>query len=538
MQPDFVFMLTLDDRTVGNAFECVEQLGNADVPVVGFKDIGLPFDDLRRLASAIGKTGRRIALEVVSLDAESEMASARAALEFEVDYLLGGTRAGQVAPLLAESAIQYFPFCGRIEGHPGRLSGTIGEIADSARRITEIDNVDGVDLLAYRWQDGDVVELMRAVVRSSMGPVIVAGSIDRYERIASVAKAGAAGFTVGTAIYRGRFGGMNAGLREQVETVLEMNNEVGMDINRSMIESAAERIAHRVRHTPMVRADTIESGSGVRISLKLESLQHSGSFKARGAFNTLLTTDVPQSGVIAASGGNHGAAVAYACQQLNVPAEIFVPEISSPVKVRRLRDYGVGVNIVPGSYADAFEASEARRRETGAASIHAYDHSSVVAGQGTTGLEISEQLTDVDTVFVAVGGGGLIGGIASWFRGDAKVVGVEPKACRSLSAALEAGRPVDVDVGGLAADALGARRIGGIAYEAASRYVDHVITLDDPDIGNAQSVLWNEFRIAAEPAGAAALAPLLTGQYRPRPREHICVLICGGNADLNKLAAA
>ena len=537
MQPEFVFMLTLNDRTVENAFECVEQLGDADVPVVGFKDVGLPFDELRRLASRIRKTGRRTALEVVSLDAESEMASARAALEFEVDYLLGGTRAEQVAPLLAGSPIQYFPFCGRIEGHPSRLLGTVEEIAERARRITELDNVDGVDLLAYRW-DGDVVELIRSVVRSSKGPVIVAGSIDRYERIASVAKAGAAGFTIGTAIFRGKFGGMNAGLRDQVETVLDMNHEVGMDITRSMIESAAERIADKVRHTPMVRADTIESDIGDQIFLKLESLQHSGSFKARGAFNTLLTTDVPESGVIAASGGNHGAAVAYACQQLNVPAEIFVPEIASPVKVQRLRDYGAGVNIVPGSYADALAASEERRRETGAASIHAYDHSSVVAGQGTTGLEISEQMADVDTVFVAVGGGGLIGGIASWFRGNAKVVGVEPKACRSLSAALEAGEPVDVDVGGLAADALGARRIGGIAYEAASRYVDHVITLDDPDITNAQSVLWNEFRIAAEPAGAAALVPLLTGQYKPRSGERICVLICGGNADLNKLAAA
>ena len=537
MAPEFIFMLTDNDRTVVNAFDCIEQIGDARVPVVGFKDVGLPLEDLKRLADAIRASGRRSALEVVSLDAESELRSARAAIEFGVDYLLGGTRAEEVTRVIAGSGLRYFPFCGTVVDHPSRLCGTIDEIAESARRLTQIEHVDGVDLLAYRWS-GDVEALTAAVVEAARGGVIAAGSIDSGERIAALTRAGVKGFTVGTAIFNGKFAMKNSGLRYQVETVLKLNHEVIMDITREMIVSAADRIAGRVRNTPVMRADPVIDSAGADIFLKLESLQHSGSFKARGAFNTLLSGDIPDAGVIAASGGNHGAAVAYACQKLGIPVEIFVPEIASPVKLKRLRDYGAQVHVVPGSYADALEASEKQRDATGARAIHAYDAASVVAGQGTTGHEMSEQLPDLDTVIVAVGGGGLIGGIASWFRGGVKVIGVEPRACHSLTAALEAGGPVDVDVGGLAADALGARRIGGIGYEAASKYVDQTIMLEDDDIAAAQLLLWNEFRIAVEPAGAAALAPLMTGQYVPQPGERVCVLVCGGNADLAKLAAA
>ena len=537
MVPEFIFMLTENDRTVGDAFECLERIGDARVPVVGFKDVGLPFDDLKRLSNAIRMSGRQCALEVVSLDAESELRSARAAVALGVDYLLGGTRAESVVQIIRGTGIRYFPFCGMVVDHPSRLCGTIEEISTSAGRLTEIDGVDGVDLLAYRWH-GDVEAMTAAVVSASRGGVIAAGSIDSGERIAALTRAGVTGFTVGTAIFNGKFLSNNKELRHQVEAVLDLNREVTMDITREMIVSAANRISGKVRNTPVMRADPIVSSSGADIFLKLESLQHSGSFKARGAFNTLLSEDIPEAGVIAASGGNHGAAVAYACQKLDIPAEIFVPEISSPVKLERLRDYGAQVHVIPGSYADALEASEKHRAATGARAVHAYDAASVVAGQGTTAHEMGEQISDLDTVIVAVGGGGLIGGISSWFRGGVKVIGVEPRACRSLTAALEAGGPVDVEVGGLAADALGARRVGGIAYEAASRYVDQTITLQDEDIAAAQALLWREFRIAAEPAGAAALAPLMTGQYVPAPGERICVLVCGGNADLAKLAAA
>ena len=536
MQPEFIFMLTLDDRTVPDARERLAELGDARVPVVGFKDVGLPFDDLRGLAREIRATGRRTALEVVSLDAASELRSAASALDLGVDYLLGGTRAEQVVPLLAGSGIGYYPFCGRIEGHPSRLCGSLSEIVDSAARLSAIEGVDGLDLLAYRW-DGDGAILAAAVAAASPKPVIAAGSIDRPLRIEALAHAGVAAFTVGTAAFLRRFPASGASLRSQIDAILRINEETGMEISRAMIEDAARRIAERIRRTPVIEVGDI-ARSGSDVFLKLESLQHSGSFKARGAFNTLLSGTAPEAGVIAASGGNHGAAVAYACQQLGMPVEIFVPEISSPVKQRRLREFGAIVHVVPGTYVDALAASELRRAETGATSVHAYDLPAVVAGQGTVGKEIAAQVEDVDTVLVAVGGAGLIGGVASWFRGDVKVIGVEPVSCRSLAAALEAGHPVDVDVGGLAVDALGARRVGNIGYDAASHYVDRVITLADDEIARAQVELWRSFRIAAEPGAAAAFAPLLTGAYTPARGERVCVLICGGNADLSTLAAA
>ena len=531
-------MLTHNDVTVPDARERIREIGDADVAVVGFKDVGLPVEELKRLADDIRKSGRQVALEVVSLDVGTELESAAAAVALNVDFLLGGTCPEGVLPLIADTEIQYYPFCGQIEDHPSKLLGDAGSIARDAARLTAMDGVKGVDLLAYRWQHGDVPAMVSSVVSAASGKVIAAGSIDRVERIRDLARAGVSAFTVGTAAFSSQFSANGVGLRAQVDCISQFDRENEFAVSKSMIENAAGRIVHQVRETPVVRADGLFESRGSNVFLKLESLQHSGSFKARGAFNTLLSTEVPPAGVVAASGGNHGAAVAYACKKLGIAAEIFVPEISSPTKLDLLRKYGATVHVVPGTFANALEACNEREEETGASSIHAYDALSVVAGQGTTGREISNQIGNVDTVLVAVGGGGLIGGISSWFRGDVKVVGVEPMSCRSMAAALEAGEPVDVDVGGLAADSLGARKVGTIAYDATRRFVDQVVTLEDTDIRAAQLFLWNEYRVVAEPAGAAALAPLLTGAYVPAAGENVCVLVCGGNTDLATLAAA
>ncbi len=538
MRPTFIFMLTQDDVTVADARARVRELGDAGVSIVGFKDIGLPVEELKLLAQDIRRSGRQVALEVVSLDTGAELDSARAAVGLEVDYLLGGTCPEGVLPEITGTEIRYFPFCGEIRDHPSILMGASDAIARDAARLMAMDGVEGVDLLAYRWQDSDVPGMVARVVEAAGGKVIAAGSIDRPERVLDLATAGVSAFTVGTAAFSNRFPAKKSGLRGQVDSILQIGGDLDYTVSKSMIERAAGRIDHQVRETPVVRADGLFEQLGGNVYLKLESLQHSGSFKARGAFNTLLSMDVPPVGVVAASGGNHGAAVAYACQKLGCSAEIFVPEISSPAKLAHLRKYGATVHVVPGTFAEALEACNEREAATGAAPIHAYDALSVVAGQGTTGREISNQIDNVDTVLVAVGGGGLIGGISSWFRGDVKVVGVEPRSCRSMAAALEAGQPVDVEVSGLAADALGARKVGNIAYDAATRFVDQVVTLRDADIRAAQLFLWNEYRVVAEPAGAAALAPLLTGAYVPEAGENVCVLVCGGNTDLATLAAA
>jgi threonine dehydratase len=265
--------------------------------------------------------------------------------------------------------------------------------------------------------------------------------------------------------------------------------------------------------------------------LKLEQLQHTGSFKPRGAFNRILSHRVPSAGVIAASGGNHGVAVAFAVQRLGHRAEIFVPEVCPPVKVQRLRDYGAQVTLVGATYAEALQASQVRAAETGALVVHAYDQPEVVAGQGTLGYEFAQQVPDLDTVLVAVGGGGLIGGIAAWFEGNVRVIGVEPESAASMAAALNRGEPVDAEVGGIAADSLGARRVGALAFSLAKDYVDRVILVKDESIRAAQRVLWNDLRIVAEPGGATATAALLSGAYQPALGERIGVVICGGNTD-------
>jgi threonine dehydratase len=331
-----------------------------------------------------------------------------------------------------------------------------------------------------------------------------------------------------------------------------------MSISSDDIQSAARRLDGHIRRTPVISLAAGSFGLPALLTLKLESLQHAGSFKARGAFNALLTArdggngvpaaGVPPAGVIAASGGNHGAAVAYAAKSLGYRAEIFVPEVASPAKIRRLRDFDADLQIVGATYAEALLACQARQRETGALSIHAYDEPAVLAGQGTLALELQEQAPDLETVLVAVGGGGLIGGIAAWYESNARhgagkrnrspqIIAVEPEACPTLHQALVAGRPVDVEVGGLAADSLGAKRVGSLMFEIAGRAITGSCLVTDDAIRAARQMLWRDFRLAVEPGGATALAALISGRYASRAGERIGVVICGGNTDPQDLAA-
>ena len=309
-------------------------------------------------------------------------------------------------------------------------------------------------------------------------------------------------------------------------------------VPRPMIEAAAQRIVGHARVTPVMRLGTGAFGCEADISLKLECLQHAGSFKTRGAFNNLLSLDVPAAGVAAASGGNHGAAVAYAARARGMKATIFVPEISPPPKIEAIRRFGADVVIGGAQYDDAQAACDRFVAETGALKIHPFAAKETIAGQGTLGREWQEQEPDLDTVLVAVGGGGLISGIAAWFAGSkVKVVGVEPAGSRALQAALEAGRPVQVDVASIAADSLGARNVGPLVHAVCKDTVDHVVLVPDSAIAEAQVTLWRDLRLAVEPGGAAALGALLCGAYGPTPGERLGVLVCGANVDLGKLAA-
>ncbi|WGF89797.1 threonine/serine dehydratase [Marinivivus vitaminiproducens] len=311
-------------------------------------------------------------------------------------------------------------------------------------------------------------------------------------------------------------------------------------VTREQIAATEALIRPHVRRTPVIGTDASDFGlAPTSLLFKLELLQHSGSFKARGAFANLLLRDVPAAGVVAASGGNHGAAVAYAARRLGKSATIFVPAISSPAKIDRIRDYGAELVIGGERYADALAASEAHAASTGAMTIHAYDQPETLMGQGTIGLELERDVSEaVDTLLVAVGGGGLIGGIASWFAGRTKVVAVEPEAAPTLHAALAAGRPVDAPAGGIAADSLAPRRIGRLAFAVAQAHVaPEVVLVSDDAIRQAQAALWSRLRIAAEPGGAAAFAALLTGGYGPEPGERVAVLVCGGNTEAVSLVA-
>lgn len=293
-------------------------------------------------------------------------------------------------------------------------------------------------------------------------------------------------------------------------------------IDRERIAAVAKTIAPFVRRTPAIELDGVQ--------LKLELLQHAGSFKTRGAFANLLLRDVPAAGVVAASGGNHGAAVAYAAMRLGTPAKIFVPSISSSTKIERIRSYGAQLVVVGERYADALAASEEWIAESGALAVHAFDQPETLLGQGTVAMEIVEDIPEVDTIIVAVGGGGLIGGIAAWCAGEVKVVGVEPQGAPTLSLAMQAGRPVDAPAGSIAADSLAPRRVGELMFPIAQRYVDRVVLVSDDDIRAAQRALWYGATTVAEPGGAAAYAALLCGAYAPAPGERVCVVVSGGNS--------
>jgi threonine dehydratase len=301
-------------------------------------------------------------------------------------------------------------------------------------------------------------------------------------------------------------------------------------VDRETIEQTAAAIRPHVRVTPILELSGADAGlDPVPLTLKLELLQHAGSFKTRGAFANLLTRPVPAAGVVAASGGNHGAAVAYAARRLGVPARIFVPVVSSPAKAARIRSYGAELVVGGERYADALAASEAWVRDSGALPVHAFDQPETLLGQGTLGLELSRQAPALDTLLVAVGGGGLIGGIAAWYAGGVKVVGVEPEAAPTLTEALRAGRPVDAPAGGLAADSLAPRRVGELMFPIARAHVAHVVLVADAAIRAAQQRLWEAVRIVAEPGGAAAFAALLDGAYVPEPGERVGVVVSGGN---------
>jgi threonine dehydratase len=285
-----------------------------------------------------------------------------------------------------------------------------------------------------------------------------------------------------------------------------------------------------IRRTPVLEVDAAELGLAAGpLTLKLELLQHSGAFKARGAFANLLTRDVPKAGVVAASGGNHGAAVAYAAMKLGKPAKIFVPSISSPAKVVRIREYGADLVIEGDRYADALAASERWTLQTGAMPVHAFDQNETIMGQGTLALELGEQAPDIDTLLVPVGGGGLIAGIAAWYAGRIKVIGVEPLASPTLTKAFEAGHPVDAEAGGLAADSLAPQRVGEAVFPIVQRYARQTVLVTDDAIAGAQATLWRALRIVAEPGGAAAFSALLSGAYKPQANERVAVVISGGN---------
>jgi threonine dehydratase len=295
---------------------------------------------------------------------------------------------------------------------------------------------------------------------------------------------------------------------------------------------ARELAAPHLRRTPVVEVHGRDLGLGdVSLVFKLEYLQHTGSFKARGAFTNMLLRDVPAAGVVAASGGNHGVATAYAAMRLGVKAKVFVPTIASPAKIARIRSYGADLVVTGDRYADALAASEEYAVASGAMRVHAFDQLETLLGPCTLAAELQEQAPNVDTVLVAVGGGGLIGGIAAWYAGSVTIVGVEPEAAPTLTTALAAGEPVDAEAGGIAADSLAPQRVGKLMFPIAQQYVTRVLLVPDAAIVEAQRKLWDVLRIVAEPGGATALAALLSRRYVPRDGERIAVLVCGANTD-------
>jgi threonine dehydratase len=300
--------------------------------------------------------------------------------------------------------------------------------------------------------------------------------------------------------------------------------------DRTAIERTYRLIGPYVRVTPVAEVSGADFGlAAFPLTLKLELFQHAGSFKTRGAFTNLLTRRIPAAGVVAASGGNHGAAVAYAAQRLSVPATIFLPDITSPAKVEMIRNYGAKLVVAGSRYADALAASEAHVAKSGAMAIHAFDQTETLLGQGTVGLELEQDAPGIDTLLVAVGGGGLIGGIAAWYGSRIKIVAVEPESAPTLHAAFAAGHPVDAPAGGIAADSLAPRRVGELMFAIARNHVSQVVLVTDDAIRQAQAALWSRLRVVVEPGGAAAFAALLSGRYVPSKGERVAVLLCGAN---------
>jgi len=309
-------------------------------------------------------------------------------------------------------------------------------------------------------------------------------------------------------------------------------------VTRTHIEAAAALIGGAVRDTPLVDPGAGFFDTSASVHCKLELLQHTGSFKPRGALHRALTSNVPDAGLIAASGGNHGLAVAWVAQRLGVPGEIFVPEVSPQAKVDKIRKLGATVHVIGALYDDALAACRLRQAETGALDIHAYDHDGTIAGAGTIGLEIERDLRPVDTVLVSLGGGGLSSGVAAWFSGTkTRVVVVEPETSNCYAAAVAAGEPVDVSVSGVAADSLGARRIGSTNWHALRQAQAHTVMVSDDAIRNAQQRFWSDLQLVVEPGGATAAAALWAGAYEPAADETVAVIVCGANCDPSSVAS-
>jgi threonine dehydratase len=303
-----------------------------------------------------------------------------------------------------------------------------------------------------------------------------------------------------------------------------------LTIDRGQIAATEKVIRPHIRRTPVIEMDGSEFGlDSFPLIFKLELLQHSGSFKARGAFANLLLRNIPPAGVVAASGGNHGAAVAYAASKLGIPARIFVPTVASQEKIERIRGYGAELVVTGALYAEALAASDEWAAKSGALKVHAYDQPETLLGQGSVGLEFEQQSPNLDSLLVAVGGGGLIGGVAAWYANRVKIVGVEPEAAPTLYNALLAGRPVDSPAGGIAADSLAPKQVGALMFPIAQEFISGVTLVTDDAIRQAQQALWKTLRIVAEPGGAAAFAALLSGRYKRQPNERVGVLVCGGN---------
>jgi threonine dehydratase len=320
-------------------------------------------------------------------------------------------------------------------------------------------------------------------------------------------------------------------------------------VTAETIAATYELIRPHVRRTPLLEVDAVDFAlAGLPIVFKLELLQHTGSFKPRGALASLLSRPVPAAGVVAASGGNHGLAVAFAARKLGIPARIFVPSVSAATKRDRIRELGADLVISGERYADALAASREFAATSGAMEIHAFDQVETLLGQGTVGLEIEEQYAagvtrsaraagqggGLDTLLVAVGGGGLIGGMAAWFAGRVRLVAVEPRTAPTLYRAREAGHPVDAEAGGIAAESLAPRQVGQLMFPLTQKYVEQAVLVEDDAIREAQQALWRVMRLACEPGGAAAFAALLSGAYRPAAGERVGVVLCGSNTDAVK----